>query len=86
MSLLSEVSIITPTALYVQQVQAEKRKPQTRAKHRQIQPAEIKPTLRAMGRHITHRYRKGMRVHVPAMSGNDWSHFLRALEVTRAFN
>ncbi|EFO5895670.1 hypothetical protein J9E33_002431 [Salmonella enterica] len=86
MKLFSDVSIITPSAHYVQQVQAEKRKPQIRAKHRQIQPAEIKPALRAMGRHIAHHCRKGMRVHVPAMSGNDWSHFLRALEVTRAFN
>ncbi|EEE2004261.1 hypothetical protein CI266_004673 [Salmonella enterica subsp. enterica serovar Kotte] len=86
MYLFSEVSIITLTEFYVQQVQAETRKLQVRAKHRQIAPAEIDPALRSMGRHVVRHSRKGLRVHIPAMSSDQWGHFLRALEVTRAFN
>lgn len=47
---------------------------------------EIDPALKALGRHIARRHRKGRGVHIPAMKNTALGQVLRTLELTRAFN
>lgn len=88
MNHFSEVSIVTPTALYVQ-IQEAKNAPvkkQVRAIRDEIPRSELDPKMRALGRHIAHCQKKRRSVRIPAMSVDAWGHMLRALELTRAFN
>lgn len=88
MNHLSEVSIVTPTALYVQICEAENApaKKQVRIKRGEIARSELNPEMRALGRHIAHCRKKGRSVRIPAMRVSEWGHVLRTLELTRAFN
>lgn len=83
----AEVSIITPTELYVKQMEArcEIKRNQVRTIHDQIEPSEIKPEMRDLGYYIARCQKKGERVRVPALLGNEWGHFLRTLELTRDY-
>ena len=83
----SEVSIVTPTALYVQMLEAENApvKKQVRIKRSDID-RDISAEMRALGRHIAHCRKKGRAVRIPAMRGSEWGQVLRMLELTRAFN
>lgn len=85
---MSDVSIITPTELYVKQCEelGKTRKRQTRFRRTQIPACDVDPVMRALGRHIVHAASKHESVRIPAMRGSEWGHVLRALEVTRAFN
>jgi hypothetical protein len=85
---MSDVSIITPTELYVKQCQEQgkERKRQTRFRRAQIPACEVDPSMRSFGRHIVHAAAKHKSVRIPAMRGSEWGHVLRALEMTRAFN
>lgn len=84
----SEVSIVTPTALYVQILEAEKQKPkkQMRIRRGVIAHEALSPEMRALGRHIAKCLKKGQTVRIPAMRGSEWGQVLRTLELTRAFN
>ncbi|SMG61958.1 hypothetical protein SAMN03159353_10843 [Cedecea sp. NFIX57] len=88
MNHFSEVSIVTPTALYVQMLEAKNApvKKQVRIKRRDINRDEISAELRALGRHIAKCRRKGRAVRIPAMRGSEWGQVLRTLELMRAFN
>lgn len=88
MNHLSEVSIVTPTALYVQRLAEESEPPkkQVRVIRSEIGRSELDPIQRARGRHIARRLKKGRSVRIPAMSGEAWGHMLRALELKRSFN
>lgn len=57
----SEVSIVTPTALYVQMLEAENTpvKKQVRIKRSDIDRDDISAEMRALGRHIAHCRKKG---------------------------
>ncbi|MGX9867161.1 hypothetical protein [Enterobacter mori] len=84
----SEVSIVTPTALYVQMQESQNApvKKQVRIKRGEIARSAISPEMRALGRHIAHCRKKGRSVRIPAMRGSEWGHVLRTLELSRAFN
>ncbi|MGL5968164.1 MAG: hypothetical protein ACRCZ6_13520 [Kluyvera sp.] len=84
----SEVSIVTPTALYVQICEAENQPPkkQVRIKRGEIAPEALCTEMRALGRHIAKCRRKGRSVRIPAMRGSEWGQVLRTLELKRAFN
>ncbi|ELE9730654.1 hypothetical protein RM407_004351 [Enterobacter kobei] len=84
----SEVSIVTPTALYVQIREAENQpvKRQVRIKREEIAPEALSTEMRALGRHIAKCRKKGRAVRIPAMRGSDWGQVLRTLELTRACN
>jgi hypothetical protein len=88
MNHFSEVSIVTPTALYVQMLEAKNApvKKQVRIKRSDINRDEISAELRALGRHIAKCRRKGRAVRIPAMRGSEWGQVLRTLELMRAFN
>ncbi|HBU5820742.1 hypothetical protein HCO69_19200 [Pantoea sp. LS15] len=88
MNHFSAVSIVTPTALYVQIREAENQplKKQVRIKRSDIDRDEISTEMRALGRHIAHCRKKGRAVRIPAMRGSEWGQVLRALEMKRAFN
>lgn len=62
----SEVSIVTPTALYVQMLEAENApvKKQVRIKRSDIDRDEISAEMRALGRHIAHCRKKGRAVRI----------------------
>ena len=84
----SDVSIVTPTALYVQMLEAENApvKKQVRIKRDDIASDALSPEMRALGRHIAHCRKKGRSVRIPAMRGSEWGHVLRTLELKRACN
>ncbi|EAB4961098.1 hypothetical protein HQS73_003702 [Salmonella enterica] len=84
----SEVSIVTPTVLYVQLCEAKKQKPkkQVRIKRGDIDRDDISAEMRALGRHIAHCRKKGRSVRIPAMRVSEWGQVLRTLELKRAFN
>ncbi|EFW6053079.1 hypothetical protein H3Z08_002746 [Salmonella enterica] len=81
-------SIVTPTAQYVQMLEAENApvKKQVRFKRSEIDRNDISPEMRALGRHIAHCRKKGRSVRIPAMRGSEWGQLLRTLEIRRAFN
>ncbi|WP_096202211.1 hypothetical protein [Enterobacter hormaechei] len=83
-----EVSIVTPTALYVQMQEAQNApvKKQVRIKRGEIACNALSPEMRALGRHIAHCRKKGRSVRIPAMRGSEWGHVLRTLELSRACN
>ncbi|QMV54162.1 hypothetical protein [Ewingella americana] len=87
MNHFSEVTILTSSALYVQQLQLlnEKPKKQTRVIHRDIRASEINPQMKALGGLIADCGRKGKPVRVPAMRACDLGQVLRALELNKAF-
>lgn len=82
-----EVSIIALSAFYVKQLAAQNEQPkkQVRILRCDIAAGDLDPKMRALGRHIARRRRKGQSVRVPAMRGSEWGHVLRALELKRAF-
>jgi hypothetical protein len=84
----SEVSIVTPTALYVQICAAENQpaRKQVRIKRGVITPEALCPEMRALGRHIAKCRKKRRAVRIPAMRGSEWGQVLRTLELTRACN
>lgn len=84
----SEVSIVTSTALYVQQSEAKNApvRKHTRILRGDIASTDVEPSLRSLGRHIAESLKKGRRVRIPAMNVSEWGHVLRALELKRAFN
>lgn len=84
----SEVSIVTPTALYVQICASENQpvKRQVRIKRAEIAPEDLSTEMRALGRHIAKCRKKGRAVRIPAMRGSEWGQVLRTLELKRAFN
>ncbi|WP_395306065.1 hypothetical protein [Enterobacter sp. ECC-019] len=88
MNHFSVVSIVTPTALYVQICRAKMTpvRKQTRIKRGDIAPEAISTEMRSMGRHIARNCRKGRSVRIPAMRGSEWGQVLRTLELARAFN
>ncbi|HDS6520121.1 TPA: hypothetical protein QHW61_005189 [Klebsiella oxytoca] len=65
---------------------AVKHRRHTRIPRHDIPAPEIEPALRAFGRHIAKRVRKGRGVHIPAMKNADFGQVLRTLELTRACN
>jgi hypothetical protein len=67
---------------------AEAVKPRSHARIRRddIPAPLIDPSLRALGRHIAKRIRKGRGVRIPAMTNADFGQVLRTLELKRAFN
>ena len=83
----SEVSIVTPTALYVQIYAAENQpaRKQVRINRAEIAPEDLSTEMRALGRHIAKCRKKGCAVRIPAMRGSGWGQVLRALELKRAF-
>ena len=74
------VSIVSPSA------EAVKPRRQTRIIRADLAVSEINPALKAFGRHIARRLRKGRGVHIPAMTNTAYGQVLRTLELTRAFN
>lgn len=82
-----EVSIITPTELYVKQQEAKNEKPrkQIRTIHDQINPGDIKQDMSELGRHIVQCRRRGQRVRIPALQSNEWGHVLRTIELMKPF-
>ncbi|HIB1651875.1 TPA: hypothetical protein ACWV6T_006130, partial [Salmonella enterica subsp. enterica serovar Muenchen] len=58
----------------------------TRIRRADIPAKAIDPALRAFGRHIARRIRKGRGVHIPAMTNAAYGQVLRTLELKRAFN
>ena len=88
MNHFSRASIVTPTALYVQMLEAENApvKKQVRIKRSDIDRYDISAEMRALGRHIAHCRKKGRSVRIPAMRVSEWGQVLRTLELKRAFN
>lgn len=84
----SEVSIVTPTALYVQMIEAENApvKKQVRIKRSDIDRDDISAEMRALGRHIAKCCKKGRALRIPAMRESERGQMLRTLELTRACN
>ncbi|EIZ1086454.1 hypothetical protein FML24_20165 [Klebsiella oxytoca] len=74
------VTIVSPSA------EAVKPRRHTRIIRADISASEINPALKAFGRHIARRIRKGRRVHIPAMTNTAYGQVLRTLELKRAFN
>ncbi|QXD01270.1 DUF4496 domain-containing protein [Klebsiella sp. PL-2018] len=73
-------NILTPSD------EAVKPRRQTRIPRDDIPAPLIDPSLKAFGRHIAKRIRKGNGVHIPAMKNADFGQVLRTLELKRAFN
>jgi len=88
MNHFSRASIVTPTALHVQMLEAENKpvKKQVRIRRSDIDRNEISTQMRALGRHIAHCRKKGRAVRIPAMRGSEWGQVLRTLELKRAYN
>jgi hypothetical protein len=82
----SEVSIVTPTALYVQMLEAENApvKKQVRIKRSDIDRDDISAEMRALG--VTRCRKKGRAVRILLPCGSGWGQVLRTLELKRAFN
>ena len=59
---------------------------QTRIHRDDIPAPLVDPALKAFGRHIAKRIRKGRGVRIPAMKNADFGQVLRTLELKRAFN
>ena len=74
------VTIVSPSA---EAVKPRRHKRITRA---DLSVSEIDPALKAFGRHIARRIRKGRGVHIPAMTSSAIGQVLRTLELKRAFN
>ncbi|STE53157.1 Uncharacterised protein [Edwardsiella tarda] len=74
------LSIISPSAGTV------KPRRHRRIKRADISAPEIDPAVKAFGRHIAKRIRKGRGVHIPAMNNAAFGQLLRTLELKRAFN
>ena len=66
--------------------EAVKPRRQTRIIRADLAVSEINPALKAFGRHIARRLRKGRGVHIPAMTNTAYGQVLRTLELKRAFN
>ncbi|TDN51508.1 hypothetical protein [Scandinavium goeteborgense] len=77
-------SIITPSEGHVKPGGMLNR--HTRILREPVAVADLDPALRALGRNIARRVRKGKPVHVPALRGRELGHILRTLELKRAFN
>ncbi|MFB8746642.1 hypothetical protein NMD07_25585 (plasmid) [Citrobacter cronae] len=73
-------NIVTPS------VEAVKPRRHSRIHRDDIPAPLIDPSLKAFGRHIARRIRKGSGVHIPAMKNADFGQVLRTLELKRAFN
>lgn len=88
MNHFSRASIVTPSALYVQILEAQNVpvKKQVRIIRDDIASRDVEPHLRSLGRHIAKCRKKGRSVRIPAMCGSQWGHVLRTLELTRACN
>ncbi|EFP3680600.1 hypothetical protein HPX80_004145 [Salmonella enterica] len=74
------VTIVSPSA------GAVKPRRHTRIRRAYIPTKAIDPALKALGRHIARRIRKGRGVHIPAMTNAAYGQVLRTLELKRAFN
>lgn len=74
------VTIVSPSAGTV------KPRRHLRINRADISAPEIDPALKAFGRHIAKRIRKGRGVHIPAMNNAAFGQLLRTLELKRAFN
>ncbi len=74
------VTIVSPSA------GAVKPRRHTRIVRADIPAKAIDPALKAFGRHIARRIRKGRGVHIPAMTNAAYGQVLRTLELKRAFN
>ncbi|HFW3715190.1 TPA: hypothetical protein ACIBKF_004511 [Salmonella enterica subsp. enterica serovar 6,7:y:-] len=74
------VTIVSPSAVAV------KPRRHTRIRRADIPAKAIDPALRAFGRHIARRIRKGRGVHIHAMTNAAYGQVLRTLELKRAFN
>lgn len=74
------VTIVSPSSVAV------KPRRHTRIRRADIPAKAIDPALRAFGRHIARRIRKGRGVHIPAMTNAAYGQVLRTLELKRAFN
>ncbi|WP_200780765.1 CCDC81 family HU domain 1-containing protein [Klebsiella oxytoca] len=74
------VTIVSPSA------EAVKPRQHRRIQRDDIAASEIETPLRAFGRHIARRVRKGRGVHIPAMKNAAFGQVLRTLELKRAFN
>ena len=77
-----ELSIIAPAARNVQSGANKKHK---RIKRDCIAANDVDPSVKAWGHHIVKTQRKGQRVHIPALKGNELGQLLRALEIKRAY-
>lgn len=82
---LSDITIVSPSWLYVQQIQAQNEVPrkQKRVIHHDIDSAEIDQSIKTLSKTITDSRENGQRVHVPAMRCSEWGQVLRALELNR---
>ncbi|HEC7608673.1 TPA: hypothetical protein ACIBOM_004080 [Salmonella enterica subsp. enterica serovar Reading] len=74
------VTIVSPSDVAV------KPRRHTRIRRADIPAKAIDPALKAFGRHIARRIRKGRGVHIPAMTNAACGQELRTLELKRAFN
>ncbi|EGI6330480.1 CCDC81 family HU domain 1-containing protein [Salmonella enterica] len=74
------VTIVSPSDVAV------KPRRHTRIRRADIPAKAIDPALKAFGRHIARRIRKGRGVHIPAMTNAAYGQVLRTLELKRAFN
>ncbi|EBF0561120.1 hypothetical protein DCU08_23710 [Salmonella enterica] len=74
------VTIVSPSDVAV------KPRRHTRIRRADIPAKAIDPALKAFGRHIGRRIRKGRGVHIPAMTNAACGQVLRTLELKRAFN
>ncbi|MDI9266066.1 hypothetical protein QMZ62_24270 [Serratia sp. PF2-63] len=77
-----EFSIIAPAAGNVQSGVKKKHK---RIKRDCIAAKDVNSSVKAWSRHIVKTHRKGQRVHIPALKGNELGQLLRALEIKRAY-
>lgn len=75
-------SIFAPAA---GNVQRGVKKKQQRIKRDCIAANDVDPSVKAWSRHIAKTQRKGQRVHIPALKGNELGQLLRALEIKRAY-
>lgn len=87
MNHFSEVTIVTSSPLYVQQLRLlnEKPKKQTRVIRSDISASDILPQFSDLGRQIADCGRKGKPIRVPAMCSSDLGQVLRALELSKAY-
>ncbi|EAO1480790.1 hypothetical protein KWC22_004735 [Salmonella enterica] len=74
------ITIVSPSDVAV------KPRRHTRIRRADIPAKAIDPALKAFGRHIARRIRKGCGVHIPAMTNAACGQVLRTLELKRAFN
>ncbi|MBN3262971.1 hypothetical protein [Pectobacterium brasiliense] len=83
----AEVSIITPTVIYVKQLEAKNEiaRKQTRIIRAQIADNEIGPEMRKLGNSIVRCQQNGQRVRIPALQSNEWGQVLRAIELTKSY-